>query len=67
MPLAVKQYVQIKKNLELWHRVHQDGTDPAAAWDMFIECRNALQLIVDAQEENTPRSFFDRLRGIFGQ
>ena len=66
MPLTTKKYAAIKQNLKLWHQIEQEGTDPAAVWDLFIEARNALQLIVDAQEENAPPSFSDRLRGLFG-
>jgi hypothetical protein len=67
MPITTRQYSAIKQNLKLWHLVEEQGVDHAALWDMFIECRNALQLIVDAQEEGNPPSFFDRLRGFFGR
>lgn len=65
MPMTTRQYVQIKKNLELWHIVEPEHTDVPVLIDLFREIRSALQQLIDAQEEATP-SLLTRIKRLFG-
>lgn len=65
MPMTTRQYVQIKKNLELWHIIEPEHTDVPVLIDLFREIRSALQQLIDAQEEAAP-SLLTRVKRLFG-
>ena len=69
MPMTIKQYADLKKNVSLWFLVEEEGVDPPALWSMFAECRNALQHLIDSAEEANPSlahpSLWTRLVGAF--
>ncbi len=65
--LNARQYENIKRNVANWHKIDRDGVDPDALWDMFVECRNAFQLVLDTAEENRPPTIFERIRGVFSR